>query len=273
MIEDQGSGVGPDLWEAIQDHQRSLSSGRLVRHEPMISSDEAQQWRHGLASVAGMGVGAGIAVQLGLVGIGSLRIADGDKVEVSNLNRHPLATAEDVGVRKDLVVYEYLRALDPMINVDVRDRIDFITAADEFVTGSVVVIEEVDDLAVKWWLRYAAKKHGICLITATDLWDRVVIDVEDYAREPDWEPFHGLITPGTPVGEALVQLYGRYCSPEFLAAVEKRRGRGGFPQFAPTAAVAAGLVTAMVRELVILQSDRYRSGRYFFDLREVQEAA
>lgn len=246
----------------------SVERARLVRHDPMIQPDEEQRWRETRVAIAGMGVGAGIAIQLGLVGAGELRICDGDAIELSNLNRHPIATVEDIGCLKEDVVAHHLDALG--VEVVVRDRIEEFAHAEEFVAGSSVVIEEVDQFSVKWWLRHSAKEHGVCLITATDLWDRVVIDVEDYAREPDWEPFHDLVSPSLSVGEAQLQLFGRHCSSQFLEAVKARRS--GFPQFAPTAAVAAGLVAAFVRELVILRSDRYRSGRYFFDLRDVQEA-
>jgi len=63
------------------------------------------------------GVGCEVAKNLALLGIGNLVLIDTDVVEISNLNRQLLFSAEDVGRSKAGVAAERLQSLNPRIAI------------------------------------------------------------------------------------------------------------------------------------------------------------
>lgn len=226
----------------------------------MISAEQAQSLSASTVAVAGMGVGAGIATQLALSGVGGLRIADSDTIAVSNLNRHPIATAADIGRPKVDVVHSWIAALDDTISVQTFTAVTDTAAAEQFLSGARLLVEEVDDYAAKWTLRTAARSAEIPVVTATDLWERVLIDVEDYGVEPDRDLFHGLVTSDTDRLEALTVLFQDHCDSRFWTAATTG---ASFPQLGATLAIASGLVSMVVRDL--LTGAGLRSGRYLFN--------
>lgn len=69
------------------------------------------------------GAGAFAAHSLVAAGIGCLRIVDPDRVELSNLNRHPLVTVADIGRLKGEVCAERLSALNPNVAFEIKPRL------------------------------------------------------------------------------------------------------------------------------------------------------
>ena len=74
--------------------------------------------RAGRALVVGAGgLGSPVAYYLAAAGVGSIGLADGDAVDLTNLHRQILHTTEDVGRLKVTSGAEKLRRLDPAVRV------------------------------------------------------------------------------------------------------------------------------------------------------------
>jgi molybdopterin/thiamine biosynthesis adenylyltransferase len=64
------------------------------------------------------GLGSPAALYLAAAGIGTLGIADGDKVDLSNLQRQIIHTTDDIGKAKTESAKRALGALNPLINIE-----------------------------------------------------------------------------------------------------------------------------------------------------------
>ena len=63
------------------------------------------------------GLGSAAGLYLGAAGVGTIGIVDGDKVELSNLNRQVLHGTDDLGKQKVLSAAARLRDINPDVNV------------------------------------------------------------------------------------------------------------------------------------------------------------
>lgn len=85
----------------IELYDRQLLQFSLVDNDNLSSIRYQERLKKSRVLVLGMGGwGTWCSLQLALMGVGTLRIVDGDIVELSNLNRQALYTEEDIGKRK-----------------------------------------------------------------------------------------------------------------------------------------------------------------------------
>ncbi len=70
-----------------------------------------------VAVVGAGGLGVPVLQYLAAAGVGRLGVVEMDRVEISNLHRQVLYTAEDLGRPKALVAQERLKALNPLVEV------------------------------------------------------------------------------------------------------------------------------------------------------------
>lgn len=92
-------------------YQRQLSL-------PELGSEGQQKLRDARVLVIGAGgLGCPALTYLAAVGVGTLGIADFDRVEISNLHRQILFTVADVGRLKVEAAAEHLQFLNPYINI------------------------------------------------------------------------------------------------------------------------------------------------------------
>jgi nitroreductase len=169
----------------------AFSRLRLDRNRNKITPEEQQVLASQRIGVVGLSVGHAIAHTLALEGLcGTLRLADFDSVEVSNLNRIP-ATLFDLGLNKAVVTARRIAELDPYLTIEVIK--DGVTgqSVDAFVNGLDIVIEECDSLDVKLAVRESARRHRVPVVMETS--DRGLLDVERFDLEPDRPVFHGLL--------------------------------------------------------------------------------
>ena len=145
----------------------------------MLDKDELERYRRQIAItglgeegqeklknsrllVAGVGgLGSATAFYLAAAGTGCLRIADSDKVELSNLNRQILHTTEEIGKDKTASAAEKLKALNPNVVVEtLQNRINA-QNIDIMVEGCDGVVDGADSLETRYILNRAAIKAGI----------------------------------------------------------------------------------------------------------------
>ncbi|OZE34014.1 MULTISPECIES: Rv1355c family protein [unclassified Rhodococcus (in: high G+C Gram-positive bacteria)] len=170
---------------------RSFRHLRLDRNRNKITLEEQNSLGDLTIGIIGLSVGHAIAHTLALEGIcGTLRLADFDEIELSNLNRIP-ASILDLGVNKAVVAARRIAEIDPYLRVEIAE--DGITenTIDEFFDGLDLLVEECDSLDVKVRAREAARSRGIPVLMETS--DRGLLDVERFDLEPDRPVFHGVL--------------------------------------------------------------------------------
>ncbi|NUS43851.1 MAG: Rv1355c family protein [Mycobacteriaceae bacterium] len=162
---------------------------RLDRNRNKILRAEQDSFAGLHIGVVGASVGHGIAVGLALEGLfGTIRLADGDSLELSNLNRLPDSVL-DYGLNKTVLAARRIAEIDPYLAVETwTDGVE-LAAAEAFVAGLDLVIEVCDSLDVKLAVREQARRRRIPVVMVTS--DRGTVDVERYDLEPTRVPFHG----------------------------------------------------------------------------------
>ncbi len=107
------------------------------------------------------GLGSPIAIYLAVAGIGTLRIADNDTVDLSNLNRQVLYREEDIGQSKAASAAEILGKLNSGVNIETIS--ETITEANvlKLVGDSDLIADAMDNLPTRYLLNRAAIEKGI----------------------------------------------------------------------------------------------------------------
>ncbi len=83
------------------------------------------------------GLGSPVALYLAAAGVGTIGIADGDEVDISNLQRQIIHSTDEIGVSKVVSAKKSINTLNPDINVITYD-----TFLDE--TNMIKIIQEYD---------------------------------------------------------------------------------------------------------------------------------
>ena len=146
---------------------RGFRALRLDRNRNGITAQEQARLNSLTIGVAGLSVGHVIAHTLALQGLcGTLRLADFDHLELSNLNRVP-ATVFDLGLNKAHVAARRIAELDPYLALDVFDAGLTADTVDAFLDGLDIVVEECDSLDMKVAVRLGARDRHIPVLMAT----------------------------------------------------------------------------------------------------------
>ncbi len=111
------------------------------------------------------GLGAPAAAALAAAGVGTLRLVDPDRVELSNLHRQPLYETGDVGWPKVAVAAERLASLHPAVHVETACE-RFVPDAVRLLDGCDVVLDGTDSIGSKFVVNDAAVAAGIPLVHA-----------------------------------------------------------------------------------------------------------
>lgn len=94
--------------------------GRYARNQKTLSEDQQLQLAGSCIAIVGCGgLGGYIAEELARLGVGRLILIDGDRLEVSNLNRQIMATERNLGQWKVAAARERLEAVNSEIRVDI----------------------------------------------------------------------------------------------------------------------------------------------------------
>ena len=119
-----------------------------------------------IAIVGAGGIGSAVIPALAGAGIGRLTIIDDDVVDRTNLQRQPIFRDDQMGEPKADLAAEFVRRLNPLVNVSaVLERL---TAdnADALLTGHDLVIDGCDNFATRLVVGDALTRLGIPLVSA-----------------------------------------------------------------------------------------------------------
>ena len=135
---------------------------RYERNMPALTEAECQILRKKRILVVGCGgLGGHIIDMLARIGIGSLRVVDGDVFEATNLNRQLLSQIPLLGVSKAVAAAEHIARVNPDIQTEAVKT--FLTAenAADLVAGCDAVLDALDNIPSRKILAAACTQAGI----------------------------------------------------------------------------------------------------------------
>ena len=136
--------------------------GRYARNIPALSGAECEILRHKRVLVVGCGgLGGHIIDQLARIGVGFLRVVDGDVFEASNLNRQLLSQVPLLGVNKAKAAAEHIARVNPEVTVEAAEI--FLTEANaaRLIAGCDVVLDALDNIPSRKILASVCAAVGI----------------------------------------------------------------------------------------------------------------
>ena len=147
------------------------------------------------------GLGSPVGFYLAAAGIGTLRIADDDRVERSNLQRQILHTEAALGTPKVASAQRALTAMNPRVTIEaVQERV---TSAniDRLVEGIDVVIDGADNFPLRYLLNDACIKHAKPLVYGAVHRFEGQVSVFDAGRQRGVAPCYRCLFPEPPRAE------------------------------------------------------------------------
>lgn len=153
---------------------------RTARNIPLISKKEQKNFSNLNVGIIGLSVGNSIALSIAYSGgANTMKLADPDHFELSNLNRVRVPLA-NLGENKTVVAAKQIYEINPYANLALFPEGVTANNLKEFMLEKPkidVIIDEADDIVLKFHLRLAARALGIPLVMATDNGYNVDIDV------------------------------------------------------------------------------------------------
>ncbi|MBX4186819.1 MAG: ThiF family adenylyltransferase [Candidatus Doudnabacteria bacterium] len=167
---------------------------RTARNRNLISEEEQKKFYNSVVGIGGLSVGNSVILAIVLQGGAKhLRLADFDSLALTNLNRIR-GGVDSLGIKKVEMTARQIYALNPYAKVEVypdglnKDNIE------KFFMGPPkldLVIDELDNIAVKYLIREQAKKHLVPVVMGADNGDNAVVDIERYDKDSNTLFFHG----------------------------------------------------------------------------------
>ena len=199
----------------------------------LVPSECQRRLREAKVAVLGVGgLGGWAAWALVSCGIGEMWLIDGDRVEISNLNRQILYTPADIGLLKVEVAAARLRAFNPDARItSTARRLESEVEIADFIADADVVIDAADWPAhdIERWCNRACFEAGISYITMSHF--------------PPIARVGPLYVPGVTGCFACQEIAYRRDYPLFDVAIEQRRAQ---PSPAATIGPACGLIGGQI---------------------------
>jgi molybdopterin/thiamine biosynthesis adenylyltransferase len=256
---------------------------RTIRNKFKITAEEQAVLRNKKIGIVGLSVGQSVALTIAMERIaGELRIADFDRLELSNLNRIRSSILA-IDELKTTIVAREIAEIDPYLKVKTFDEgvsyetIDtFIGTQDEKLD---LIIDECDSIAMKIALREKAKTLKIPVIMDTS--DRGMLDIERYDLTQDYPLFHGLVTQ-TEINEMKSKTIDAAKMAKFVKKVIGEKTMSNtlrksmeeigktittWPQLASGVALGGAIAAIAARKIAL--NKPIPSGRYFVDFNEI----
>ncbi len=249
-----------------------------VRNRNLISSSQQKKLRNTTVGLFGMSVGSHSALTwMTQSRADNIKIVDFDVLSASNLNRLRFGWG-DIGQKKVDVVAKYLQTLNPFAQIITETDVSsdsFVKLFDN-VPKIQIVVDAIDGMRGKILLRKLAKERRLPLVSAADVGDNVMLDIERYDKNPQPEFFLGKV-PGIEKidfdslstierKKLVIKLIGfGQLSEEMLdSLLDIGDSLSTWPQLGGTAAMAGGLITNTIKKIVL--GEDIRSGRYYLSL-------
>jgi len=221
-----------------------------------------ERLREAKVAVLGVGgLGGWSAWALACTGVGEMWLIDGDRVEISNLNRQILYTEADLGLLKVECAAARLRAFNSATKITAEARrLESQDDIAEFIAGSDVVIDAADWPAhdIERWCNAACFEAGIPYITMSHF--------------PPVARVGPLYVPGETGCYACQEISYRRDYPLFDVAVEQQRAKPSpAATFGPACGMIGGQVALEVMHLLTgLAKPSTHGVAHIYDLRTME---
>ncbi|MDP3993598.1 MAG: ThiF family adenylyltransferase [bacterium] len=173
---------------------RDFQRVRTARNRNLINEGEQKNFYNAVVGIGGLSVGNSVTLAIVLQGGAShIRIADHDRLALSNLNRIR-AGVENLGQQKAEITAKQIYALNPYAKIEIFPDGLNTKNVKKFFAGPPkldIVVDELDNIAVKFLIREQAKRNKIAVVMGADNGDNAVIDIERYDLNPKTKFFHG----------------------------------------------------------------------------------
>lgn len=138
---------------------------RYLRNQDAISEVEQASLALNRVLVLGCGGLGGMVIEcLARIGVGHLRVVDGDLFEASNLNRQLLCSTMNLGRPKTLAAKQRVMAVNPLVEVDAVQADLTAKNALELLADCDVAVDCLDNIPDRLLLQQAAKTAGIPVV-------------------------------------------------------------------------------------------------------------
>lgn len=135
---------------------------RYARNIPALTEEECTLLLGKKVAVIGCGgLGGHLIDQLARIGVGSLRVVDGDVFEPSNLNRQLLSEVPLLGVSKAKAAADRVMRVNPDIEIEAVTHFLTQDNAAQIIAGCDVVLDGLDNIESRKILAAACHKAGI----------------------------------------------------------------------------------------------------------------
>ncbi|XP_033513893.1 tRNA threonylcarbamoyladenosine dehydratase isoform X2 [Nicotiana tomentosiformis] len=167
-------------------------SEQLTRNMQFFGLEAQQKITASYVVVIGLGgVGSHAASMLLRSGVGRLLLVDFDQVTVSSLNRHAVATREDVGTPKALCLKKHFQSIFPECHIDAKVILYDSSSEEEILSGHPdFVLDCIDNIDTKVALLAACVRRGLKVLSATGAGARAdptrirVADLRESTNDP-----------------------------------------------------------------------------------------
>lgn len=246
------------------------------RNRNLISPPEQKSLRESTVAFFGLSVGSHAAVSWMMLSRAlNIVVIDPDTVDATNLNRI-IGGWDDIGRYKVDVVVDRIKMICPYCNISNFYKADKGEINSIFKGGKIAaIVDEIDDFEDKVLLRKYAKEYKIPLVSAADVGDNVILDIERYDSEPNTQPFLGRVKNAEDIQfskltakqkkKLIIQLVGFESNSERM--IDSLIGIEGsivsWPQLGSTAQISGGIIAKTLKDILI--GEDIKSGRYYFD--------
>lgn len=135
---------------------------RYARNIPALTESECRTlWEKRILVVGCGGLGGHIIDQLARIGVGFLRVVDGDVFDETNLNRQLLSRVPLLGVSKAMAAADHVAKVNPTIQVEAVE--DFMTRrrVHALIADCDIVLDALDNIPSRRLLAAACADAGI----------------------------------------------------------------------------------------------------------------